>query len=171
MSVQEAMQTTTIVHEPLIRREWRIDGNLRYEVAMNLIIIVLIVAAILHMRSHKIPLDELLDSGGVLAVVSTVYAMYFLCSCIMWVSTFGFEDESLLYETYYMGRLTHTLGFCVFLCLLYSISLLALCIGLLGFLWFVTALIAPCCPSLRRGESAWWNFVVMQEQPFTVSIV
>ncbi|EOA34134.1 hypothetical protein CARUB_v10021636mg [Capsella rubella] len=100
---------------------------------------------------HKIPLDELLDSGGVLAVVSTVYAMYFLCSCIMWVSTFGFEDESLLYETYYMGRLTHTLGFCVFLCLLYSISLLALCIGLLGFLWFVTALIAPCCNCSYAG--------------------
>ncbi|EOA34664.1 hypothetical protein CARUB_v10022228mg [Capsella rubella] len=130
MSVQEA---STIVQEPLLSRAWR-DGSLRYEVAMNLIIIVLIVAAILHIHSHHIPLDE-----NVIA--------------------------------YFMGRITHTSGFCLFLSLVSLISNLALYIALLGLLWFVPAMIAPCFPQLYRGEPAWWNFVVMQQPHSTVSIV
>ncbi|EOA34144.1 hypothetical protein CARUB_v10021646mg [Capsella rubella] len=166
MSVQEA--TTIVQHEPLLSRAWR-DGSLRYEVAMNLIIIVLIVAAILHMRSHHIPLDEYVGST-LLGTFILWYAICFLGSCVMWVSAFGFTDESLFSEIYFIGRMTHTLGFCVFLCLLYSISHLALYIALLCFLWFVSALFAPCCPQLWRGEPAWWNFFRKQPQS-TVSIV
>ncbi|XP_023643320.1 uncharacterized protein LOC17896035 [Capsella rubella] len=171
MPVQEATQTATIVqHEPLLSRAWR-DGNLRYDVAMNLIIIVLIVAAILHIHSHHIPLDENVIGFKAMIFLSICYPNSFMYSCMAWGGAFGSEDEMSLFEAYFMGRITHTSGFCLFLSLVSLISNLALYIALLGLLWFVPAMIAPCFPQLYRGEPAWWNFVVMQQPHSTVSIV
>lgn len=134
----------------------RTNGHLRYDVAMNTFIITLIIEAVLHMmtlRAHKIPLDDNVE--GLLCTFITAYLCVISINCALWAS----EDEECLPAIYIMGRLGHTLGFCIFLCLLYSISHLAMYVALLGLLWFLPAMFTPCCPCLWRGESAWWNFV------------
>ncbi|XP_019085672.1 PREDICTED: uncharacterized protein LOC109126508 [Camelina sativa] len=160
------METATIVHEPALPRTWRTDGNLRYEVAMNSIIITLNVAAILHMamRTHQIPVDE--NVSGPVMIFTSTYALAILFNGLLWLE--ACDDDSLLCVTYFVGRLCHTFGFCIFLCLIYSISHLTLYITLPCLLWFIPAMIAPCCPQLWRGEPAWWNFVKQPQSTATI---
>ncbi|VVA91104.1 unnamed protein product [Arabis nemorensis] len=153
------MTSATMVHEaPSLRREWRMNGG--YDVVMHMIIIILNIAAILYMRKHKIPLDDQL--WGPLIDFTACYFAGWLISCAFWC-TAAIEDVSLpeaLCIAYIMGRVCHTLGFCIFLGLLYSIShRLPLYFGLPCSLWLLPAMIAPCCPCLWRGEQAWWKFV------------
>lgn len=162
--------TATVLDEssvPNPRSTWRMDGQLRYDIAMNTIIIILITDAILHMtlRAHKIPVDDIVM--GLLLTFAFWYAVVTMINYMYWVV--ASEDEEYLRALYTNGRLGHTLGFCTFLCLLYSISHLAMYVALLCLLWFVPAMFAPCCPCLWRGEPAWWNFV-KKPQP-TVDIV
>ncbi|CAH2079888.1 unnamed protein product, partial [Thlaspi arvense] len=60
VAVTDNVATSFLDVEPLFPRQTWMNGNLRYEVAMNFIIIILNVAVTLYMtmRSHKIPLDE-----------------------------------------------------------------------------------------------------------------
>lgn len=132
--------------------------NERYDVAMHMIIIVLNIAAILYMRMHKIPLDDYL--WGPCAAFTACYFTGLIISYGIW--SIAIEDVSpseTLFAAYFMGRVCHTLGFCIFLGLLYSIShRLPLYFGIPCSLWLLPAMIAPCCPCLWRGEQAWWKF-------------
>ncbi|CAH8330283.1 unnamed protein product [Eruca vesicaria subsp. sativa] len=162
------MSSATIVDEPnphnLI---WWTNRHLWYDVAMNTIIIILITDAVLHMtlRAHKIPLDDNIEQSGAVYMLAAAYGLVTYINFASWMT----KDEEWLLAIYIMGRIGHTLGFCIFLCLLYSISHLAMYIALLCFLWLVPAMFAPCCPCLWRGEPAWWNFV--QKPQSTVAIV
>ncbi|CAN6866283.1 unnamed protein product [Brassica oleracea] len=145
------MSSATVLDESSVsspRSTWRMDGQLRYDIAMNTIIIILITDAVLHMtlRAHKIPLDD--NVVGLLCTLVVPYMVVITINCGYWLTET--EDEGL--------------GFCILLCLLYSISHLAMYVALPCLLWLVPAMFAPCCPCLWRGESAWWNFV-KQPQP------
>ncbi|CAF1858732.1 unnamed protein product [Brassica oleracea var. botrytis] len=106
------------------RSTWRMDGQLRYDIAMNTIIIILITDAVLHMtlRAHKIPLADNVE--GLLCTFVVAYVFVITTNCGYWLT--ASEEEVCLLGIYIMGRLGHTLGFCIFLCLLYSISHLAM---------------------------------------------
>ncbi|EOA18686.1 hypothetical protein CARUB_v10007261mg [Capsella rubella] len=131
----------TIVHEsPSLLRVWWMNKNLRYDVAMSSIIIILNIAAIVYMITHKIPLsrDTLAIENNILALKATTF-----------------------------GRIYHLFGFCVFLELLYLISPpLALHFGLPCLLYSVAVIIAPGCPHLWKGLCNrvqelrdWWKHV------------
>ncbi|KAH0885553.1 hypothetical protein HID58_061649 [Brassica napus] len=124
------------------RSTWRMDGQLRYDIAMNTIIIILITDAVLHMtlRAHKIPLADNVE--GLLCTFVVAYVFVITTNCGYWLT--ASEEEVCLLGIYIMGRLGHTLGFCIFLCLLYSISHLAMYVALPCLLWLVPAMFAPC---------------------------
>ncbi|CAE6206985.1 unnamed protein product [Arabidopsis arenosa] len=157
---------TTIVHEsPSLLRAWWMNKNLRYDVAMSSIILIINIAAIVYMITHKIPLNKA-DPALLILVVSIIfYVLFGIVSCISWVM--AIENVRLASEAYVYGRIGHTSGFGIFLDLLYSISPhLALHFGLPCLLWFVAAMIAPCCPYLWKGLCKrvqelrdWWKFV------------
>lgn len=141
------------------------NKNLRYDVAMSSIILIINIAAIVYMITHKIPLNKA-DPALLILVVSIIFYVWFgIVSCISWVM--AIENVRLASEAYVYGRIGHTSGFGIFLDLLYSISPhLALHFGLPCLLWFVAAMIAPCCPYLWKGLCKrvqelrdWWKLV------------
>lgn len=142
----------------------RMNKNLQYDVAMSSIIIILNIAEIVYMITHKIPLSKASFVLPTLVTSIVYYVLAGMFSCIIWVKAIENVSAS---KGYFVGRICHTSGFGIFLDLLYSISPhLAIHFGLPCLLWFVAAMVAPCCPYLwkelcNRVQELrdWWKFV------------
>ncbi|CAA7055642.1 unnamed protein product [Microthlaspi erraticum] len=164
-NVAAKLPSATIVREtPSLLRRWWMNKNLQYYVAMSSFIIIINIAAIVHMRTHKIPFN---NDNLVTFVVwfSTFYIISGIGSCCAW---FVAIDEVEVSEgASYAGRVAHTMGFGIFFVLLYSISPhLALLFGVPCLIWFVAFMVAPCCPSIWKGLCItveiirdWWKYV------------
>lgn len=129
---------------------------------MSSIIITINIAAIVHMRTHKIPFNN----DDLLALFILFYIISGIVSCILWCV--AIEDVEVSKGASYVGRIAHTMGFCIFFVLLYCISLTpwALRFGVPGLIWFVVVMVAPCCPYIWRGLCQtgqvlrdWWKYV------------
>ncbi|CAA7055644.1 unnamed protein product [Microthlaspi erraticum] len=168
--------TATIVHEsPSLLRTWWMNKNLQYDVAISSCIIIINIVAIVHMITHKIPFyDD--DQVHLILVFVIFYIFSGMVSCKFWVR--AIEDVHATEVALYVGRICHTMGFCIFFGLLYCISPhLALRFGVPGLIWFVAALVSPCCPSFPsiwsglcqkvQEQRDWWKYV---NQPRMVSI-
>ncbi|CAA7055643.1 unnamed protein product [Microthlaspi erraticum] len=139
--------SATIVHEyPSLLRTWWSNKNLQYDVVMSPIIIIINFAAIVHMRTHKIPFNNE-DLVTLMIVFLILYIATCFVSFLLWFA--AIEDVKESEAALYVGRIAHTLGFGLFLELLYCISPhLALRYGVPGLIWFVATMVAPCCPSI-----------------------
>lgn len=125
------------------------NWNLRFDIAISSIIIILNIAAILYMLTHKIPLDE--QVIGPLIYIGLPYLYVCLLSFTCWglaIKHGTSSDDACI-----AGRISHMLGFLVLLCLLYCISHnLAIHFGLPCLIWFLPAIIVPCHPSHREDS-------------------
>ncbi|KAJ0236702.1 hypothetical protein HA466_0254040 [Hirschfeldia incana] len=99
------MSSATVLDEFSVPN-WRMNGQFRYDIAMNTIIVILITDAVLHMtlRAHKIPLNDNVE--GLLYTFSFAYALFIILTYVLWAT----EDERCLPTIYIMGRLGHTLA-------------------------------------------------------------
>ncbi|CAA7055645.1 unnamed protein product [Microthlaspi erraticum] len=165
-NVAAKLPIATIVREsPSLLRTWWMNKNLQYDVAMSSCIIIINIVAILHMRTHNIPFT----SNDDLSVLMMMFVMFYISSgigsCISWIV--AIEHDEALEPALFIGRFCHTMGFGIFFILLYCISPhLALRFGVPGLIWFVAALVAPCCPSIWRCLCQtvqelrdWWKYV------------
>ncbi|CAA7055648.1 unnamed protein product [Microthlaspi erraticum] len=159
----------TIIHEsPSLLRTWWMNKNLQYDVAMSSFIIIINIVAFVRVITYKIPFYNDENQLPLILVFVMFYILSGIVSCNLWVR--AIEDVNSSQVALYVGRICHTLGFCIFFGLLYCISPhLALRFGVPGLIWFVAALVAPCCssfPSIRSGLCQkvqelryWWKRV------------
>ncbi|CAD5333351.1 unnamed protein product [Arabidopsis thaliana] len=140
--------STMVDESPSLLRAWCMNKNLQYNFAMNFVMIIINIEAILYIRNHENHAIE----------------------------------NVLASKAYFVGRICHTFGFCIFVDLLYSVSPhLALYFGLPCLLGFVAVMIAPSCPYLWKGLCNkvqelrdWWkhvnrpqsSVVIVQGSPF-----
>ncbi|CAA7055641.1 unnamed protein product [Microthlaspi erraticum] len=173
-NVAAKLPSATIVREtPSLLRTWWSNKNLQYDVAMSTIIIIINIAATVHMITHKISFNKDFLVTYMMAWFVPFYIIFGIFSCILWFM--AIEDVKQSEAALYVGRFAHTMGICIFFELLYCISPhLALRFGVPGLIWFVAAMVAPCCPYMWRGLCQtvqdikdWWKHV---NQPRSVVV-
>ncbi|VVB00673.1 unnamed protein product [Arabis nemorensis] len=152
--------TNVAATKPTLLRAWWMNKNLRLDLAMSSIIMILNIEAMFYMRTHKVvPLD--LGSSGLLPLFVPFYILFSLISCICWVS--GITDVNFCEGGYACGLVSHIFGLCVFVNLLYHISpQLALYVGInlgLCLLWLVAIMSGPYLWYGVQAVRGWWKFV------------
>jgi len=113
------------------------NKNLQYNFAMNFVMIIINIEAILYIRNNEIHVSE--DYSTIL-IFSGMFLPFGLLSCVCWVG--AIRDVTLCELAYIFGRISHNIGFIFFLELLYCISpYLALLVGLHVGQWYLTSMV------------------------------
>ncbi|KAG7548359.1 hypothetical protein ISN44_As12g035510 [Arabidopsis suecica] len=161
-NVAATKPTATTVHEyPSRLRVWWMNKDLQYNIAMNSFILILNIAAISYMITHKIAVESDITTD-LLSGFGVSYIICVLVSFISWIV--AITDVSVCDLGYTSGCVSHNLGFVVLLHFLYCISLnFALLVGLLYVLPFFLCLLCIAMQALRD----WWEFV---NQPQSVVV-
>lgn len=128
---------------------------------MSTIIIIINIAAILYMRTHKIPLKT--DNRVLLPLIYFVmlYIITGFLSFVYWTGAAIDNVDNADEDALLCGRVAHIMGFCIFLDLFYCISPhLALRFGVPLLLLFVAALVGSFSVCMERCmNEVWWKFV------------
>ncbi|KAG7543719.1 hypothetical protein ISN45_Aa07g036050 [Arabidopsis thaliana x Arabidopsis arenosa] len=98
-NVAATKPTATTVHEyPSRLRVWWMNKDLRYNIAMNSFILILNIAAILYMITHKIiavesDITETLLSFGGLYIICFLASLFSSTSSIVYLSTLPYSSD------------------------------------------------------------------------------
>ncbi|VVB00672.1 unnamed protein product [Arabis nemorensis] len=138
---------------------WWMNKNLRFNIAMGSIIMILNIKAIFYIKTQKISVD--IDHAPLLPLFTFSYIVGDLLSCLFWVS--AITEVKDCQGAYVCGLTGHITGFVVFIHLLSFISSQsALYVGLifgLCMLPFVAVMMGPCLSSCVQEVQDWWEFV------------
>ncbi|XP_010448154.1 PREDICTED: uncharacterized protein LOC104730651 [Camelina sativa] len=148
MTTKPPTFTTVDLSPPSPLRAWWVNSNVKFDIAMNIIILILNIATTKYVIAHKIPLT----AGGTFLCLSMDSAVL---SLLTW-QTAEYMDDSVR-DSYLLGRTIQTLGFGYFLDLFYAISPhLALGLGIPCLIWFVVTMIWPSlCTIVQQLRNRW----------------
>ncbi|CAA7055579.1 unnamed protein product [Microthlaspi erraticum] len=104
-NVAAKLPSTRIVREtPSLLRTWWMNKYLQYDVAMSSFIIIINIAAIVHMRTHKIPFNNdnlvaFVVLFGMIYIISGIFTFF------LWFM--AIEDVTESEGASYAGRVAH----------------------------------------------------------------